>query len=264
MKAIQPVHTNRISVALRQLTIGQVQELCEIPAQYDQRTVTEFLRKIIVPIERPAGEPAVTDPLMWSVNERMHVTTFYMAAMVEDGPNFSLAHLRLSDYLLSETDYVAEVPFEVEDEQLIFSQLHGYQAEAIEALIVTGRFKNTFLNWNAGYMAACVRGVDDEPVPYSHPAQYQEQLATRMENLLRMPESKAADFYEAFLGAATAGQHFLHAIVNEHGILAQQVTDPVCLEGSEVPVIGTARFRPRTAISSRALDLVAPAYGAEE
>lgn len=266
MKSIQPVHTRRISVALRELSIGQVQELCTIPAIYEQRTVTQFLRAIMQPIERTTGEPAITDPLMWSVNERMNATIWYMAAMLDDGPNFALGDLNLSDYLLAGADYVEEVPFQYGEESLVFTPLHGYQAEAIEALIAGGQFEKTFLNWNAGYMAACMRGQADEPIAYENPAQYQEVLAERMRGVLSIPETTFAGLFASFLDAASSAQHFVHAVVTEYGVVARQVTDPQPAEGagdSEVPGFGTARFRARSAISSRAREIVAADDGAE-
>lgn len=263
MKSIEPVHSKRVSVALNELTIGQTQELCKIPARYEQRTITEFLRAITQQIPRPDDEPAVTDPIMWSVNERMNVTIFYMAAMLDDGPNFALGDLNLSDYLLSGADYLAEVPFEFEGEAMVFSPLHGYQAEVIEALIVTGQFESTFLNWNAGYMAACMRAEADEPLTYKNPAQYQKDLAEKMHNILNIPESTFTSLFAEFIAAATSAQHFVNAIVTEHGVIAQQVTDPLPVEEGEVPLYGVARFRARSAISEGARNLVAPAHGAE-
>lgn len=264
MKAIRPVHTKRISADLRELQTGQVQELCKIPVQYEQRTVTAFLRSIMRPIERKTGSPALDDPLYWSVNERMYVTACYMADMLDDGPNFALGELRLSDYLLTNTDYVSQVEFEFEGEQLLFSPLLGYQAEAIESLLETGRFEKTFLNWTAGYMAACMRGVLDEaPGQYSDPNQYQDLLAERIEKILTIPESRFALLYSAFTEAALSAQHFVHATVTRYGVVAVQVTDPVTPEGQEVAVRATARFRPRSAVSKGTLSLVAFADGAQ-
>jgi len=254
MKAIQPVHTLRISMELNELTIGQTQDLCRIPARYEQQTMTAFLRAICTPIKRPDNSLTVDDPIMWSVNERMNATIYYMAAMLEDGPDFAVGDGHLHDYLLAGADYVAEVPFEFEGESLIFSPLHGYQAEAIESLIVSGKYPSDYFSWNAGYMAACMRAADEAPIPYSHPTQYQEALAKRIDDLRKLPESRFPNLFNAFLGAATTAQHFVHAVVTQHGVVAVQVTEPNSDTG--VPQLGTARFRPRSAISQGTLELM--------
>jgi len=259
MKSIRPVHLKRISVDLRELQTGQVQDLCKIPAQYDQRTVTEFLRSIIRPVQRKTGAPALDDPLYWSVNERMFVTACYMSDVLDDGPNFALGDLQLTDYLLEDTDYTSQVEFEFEGEQLIYSPLHGYQAEALEVLMTTERFEGSFLNWSAGYMAACMRGMtDDAPEPYRDPNQYQDLLAERIEKLLSMPESRFAQLFGAFTEAAERGQHLVHATVTQFGVVAVQVSDPVSGVARAM-----ARFRPRSAISRGTLSLVAFADGAQ-
>lgn len=257
MKSIQAVHSLRVSVQLRELTIGQVQELCAIPYRYSQRTITAFLNAICEQIPRPAGHEAVTDPLLWSVNERMNVTIFYLAAVLDDGPDFKLGEGRLHDYLLAGADYVDGVEFDHLGEPHICTPLHGYQAEAIESLVETGALPKTFFSWQLGVMSACIRGVDEAPIEYIDPASYGKALMARIELLRTVSESEFVQLFDAYSVASQKLQHFVHAVFNAHGVLAAQVTEPGTLfNDAEVLVLGPARFHPRSGISRGACELL--------
>lgn len=256
MKSIQPVHTLRLSVQPRELTIGQAQLLCAIPYQFAQRTITEFLRAVCTEIPRASGHPCVMDPLQWSVNERMHVTIYYLAAILDegDGPDFLLGKGHLHDYLLSGADYVEAVTFTHGNEAMLCTPLHGYQAEAIETLVETGALPKTYFSWHLGVMAACIRGVDEPPIEYSDPASYGKALLDRINELKGVPESDFLELYDLYANASLSLQHFVHAVFNHEGVVAAQVTEPNAETG--VPELGLARFHPRTGISQRTCDLL--------
>lgn len=254
MKSIQPVHTLRISVQPKELEIGQVQELCAIPYRYEQRTVTAFLRAVCKDLPRAAGKPQVSDPLLWSVNERMNVVIFYLAAMLDDGPDFKLGEGHLRDYLLAETDYVEFVPFTHDKEEMLCTPLHGYQAEAIETLVETGALPKSYFGWQLGVMSACTRGVAEEPIEYVDPVSYGKELLKRINVLKTAPETEFVRLFEAYSAASLQLQHFVHAVFNAQGVLAAQVTDPDQEAG--VPELGPARFHPRTGISRGACELL--------
>lgn len=250
MKSIQPVHTLRISAQLHELKIGQAEKLCSIPYQFEQRTITEFLRAICEPLPRAPGVAVVTDPAMWSVNERMNVVIFYLAAMLEDGPDFKLGEGNLHDYLLGGTDYVESVNFVDGDEEMVCTPLHGYQAEAIEQLVLTEALPKSYYGWQLGVMSACARGLDEAPIEYRDPASYSKSLLARAERLRAAPETEFVKFHAAFNEASLRLQHFVHAVFNAGGVLAAQVSEPNAEQG--VPELGLARFHPRTGISAGA------------
>lgn len=250
MKSIQPVHTLRISAQLHELKIGQAEKLCAIPYQYEQRTITEFLRAICEPLPRAPGVATVVDPAMWSVNERMNVIIFYLAAMLDDGPDFKLGAGNLHDYLLAGTDYVESVTFLDGTEEMVCTPLHGYQAEVIEQLVLTGSLPKTYFGWQLGVMSACARGIAETPIEYRDPASYSKALLERIERLREAPETDFVRFYEAFSEAALRLQHFVHAVFYADGVVAAQVSEPDAEKG--VPMLGPARFHPRIGISARA------------
>ncbi|QLG96718.1 hypothetical protein HZF02_32900 (plasmid) [Pseudomonas yamanorum] len=254
MKSIQPVHTLRISVQPKELEIGQVQELCAIPYRYAQKTITAFINAACEQIPRPAGKLHVSDPLMWSVNERMNVLIFYLAAMLDDGPDFQLGEGHLHDYLLGGADYVESVPFDHDGEEMLCTPLYGYQAEAIEALVESGALPKTFFGWQIAVMSACTRGVDEVPLEYSDPASYGAALLERINALKKAPETEFVRLFDAYSQASLQLQHFVHAVVNAQGVLAAQVTTPSEEEG--VPKLGPARFHPRTGISRGACEIL--------
>lgn len=258
MKSIQPVHSLRISVQPRELTIGQVQQLCSIPYRFSQRTITAFLNAICEHLPRPPGHETVTDPLFWSVNERMNVVIFYLAAVLDDGPDFKLGDGNLHDYLLAGVDYVEHVEFDHLGEPHICTPLHGYQAEAIETLVETGSLPKTYFSWQLGVMAACTRGANESPIEYVDPVSYGKALMARIELLRTAPESEFLEYFDAYSQASQQLQHFVHAVFNAHGVLAAQVTEPgTMLEGGkEVPELGPARFHPRSGISRGACELL--------
>jgi hypothetical protein len=254
MKSIQPVHTLRISVQPRELEIGQVQELCAIPYRFSQRTITAFLKAACEHIPRPAGKLQVVDPLLWSVNERMNVVIFYLAAMLDDGPDFALGEGRLHDYLLADTDYLEFVEFDHGGDIHHCTPLHGYQAEAIETMVETGVLPKTYFGWQLGVMSACIRGVNETPIEYVDPASYSKALLLKINALKKCPETEFVQLFDAYSQASLKLQHFVHAVFNAQGVLAAQVTEPD--ESTGVPELGPARFHPRTGISRGACELL--------
>jgi len=258
MKSIQPVHTLRISVQPRELEIGQAQELCAIPYRFAQRTITAFLKLACEQLPRPVGKLQVVDPLLWSVNERMNVVIFYLAAMLDDGPDFKLGEGRLHDYLLAGTDYLEFVEFEHGGVPHLCTPLHGYQAEAIETMVETGVLPKTYFGWQLGVMSACIRGKEETPIEYVDPTSYSKALLERINTLRKCPETEFVQLFDAYLNASLQLQHFVHAVFNAQGVLAAQVTVPgPAQDGApEVAELGPARFHPRTGISRGTCELL--------
>lgn len=251
MKYIAPIHTLRISVDMTEIDIDSSEAVCMIPVQFEQRTATELLKGIIRPIDR-AG--AVADPRMWSVSERMYVIAMYMSATRDDGPDFPIGKGKFSDYLLDGADYVADVPFESNGKELIYSPLHGYQAEIIETMIAGGTYSKTSYSWWKACIAACVRGADEEPIPYVDDGQYETELAKRIESVGTLADSEFAELFDSYLVAAQRGAHMLYAITNVHGVLAAQVSEPDAEKG--VPELAPARFPALSAVSLRARQIM--------
>ncbi|MDH1403677.1 hypothetical protein [Pseudomonas sp. GD03730] len=254
MKYINPLNTARISVSMSVLNMDQVEELCEIPAVYEQRTYTALLRHVCTPIDRPG---AVADPRMWSINERMYVAAYYMSSTREDGPDFPIGKGHFHDYLLGQTDFtpeVANIGFDFEGRAMIYSPMLGYQAEAIETLIEGGTFKKNNYSWWAATMAACLRGADEDPLPYNDDAQYEAALLERIRGVRKLADPQFVGLFDYYRQCEQQAAHFVHAVTNLHGVLATQVTEPDAEKG--VPELAPARFPPHSCISERARQIM--------
>lgn len=249
MKYINPVNTSRISVEMDEMLIEDVEKLCEIPAIYEQRTATELLRRVCKPIDRPN---AVADPRFWSVNERIFVIANYMAATRDDGPDFPVGAEEVgghfSDYLLVGPDYEADIPFTFDGRDMLFSPLLGYQAEIIETLIAGGTYKPTDFSWWCATMAACVRGADEEPVPYTDDASYEAALVARITPIRKLKDRQFVGLFHAFLEVQQRGAHLVHAITSSFGVVAA----PVSERPQGAPELAPACFPAHTCISSAA------------
>lgn len=254
MKYINPLNTARISVSMSVLNMDQVEELCEIPAVYEQRTYTALLRHVCTPIERPG---AVADPRMWSINERMYVAAYYMSSTREDGPDFPIGKGNFHDYLLGQTDFtpeVANIGFDFEGQAMIYSPMLGYQAEAIETLIEGGTFKKNNYSWWAATMAACLRSADEEPLPYNDDAQYEAALLERIRGVRKLADPQFVGLFDYYRQCEQQAAHFVHAVTNLHGVLAMQVSEPNAEKG--VPELAPARFPAHSCISERARQIM--------
>lgn len=254
MKYINPVNTARISVEMSVLNMDQVEALCEIPAVFEQRTYTALLRHVCKPIERHG---ALSDPRMWSINERTYVAAYYMSSTRDDGPDFPIGKGHFHDYLLGGTDFtpeVANIGFEFEGREMIYSPMLGYQAEIIETLVEGGTFKKTNYSWWAATMAACLRGADEEPLPYIDDAQYEEALLARIHAVRQLADPQFVALFDYFRQCEQQGAHLVYAVTNLHGVVACQVTEPDAEKG--VPELAPARFPPHSCISERARQIM--------
>lgn len=254
MKYISPLNLTRISVTMQLLNMDDVEALCEIPAVYEQRTYTELLRRVCTSVERPG---VVADPRLWSINERMYLAAYYMSQTREDGPDFPIGKGHFRDYLLGATDFtpeVANIAFEFEGRAMIYSPMLGYQAETIETLIEGGTFRKTNYSWWAATMAACLRGADEDPLPYIDDAQYETALQERILEVRALKDPQFVGLFDWYRQCEQQGAHLVYAVTNMHGVVAHQVSEPDAEKG--VPELAPARFPPHSCISERARQIM--------
>lgn len=261
MKHIAPINTKRLTLEMREMDMDLVEDLCAIPASLNERTSTALLRGVATSAERRG---AVADPRFWSVNERIYVIACYMAATMDDGPDFPVGKGHFSDYLLGNTDYVAEVPFQCQGMNMVYSPLLGYQAEMIETLIegatvINGRpLKKTAYSWWCCAMAATVRRADDDVYEYTDDASYEDFLKVRIAEIRALKDSEYLSLFDAYHDALARGAHLVYAVTTMHGVLANQVSVPD--ESQGVPELAPARFPAHSAISERAREIMGFVY----
>src|SRR5258706_5730427 len=152
MLHIPVLRTKRLTVQLRELSIGASAALAAMPAHNQEACCSAFLQPAI---ESVTG---IADPALWTVQERMMAVCHYLAATVDDRiADFAAGDGRYSDYLEAAAQFPVEAVHlgEVGGDAWNMRQLTGAMAEAIERLHgeagapITGR-----LHWLLGGMAA--------------------------------------------------------------------------------------------------------------
>lgn len=246
-----PLRTRRLQVQLQELTIGAAIALCKMPPNQHEAGTTALIAATVTPNERPLpGE--VTDPRLWTVQERALVVSHYLAHTVETGPDFHIgASGKLSNYL----DLERDVPPEFVDlgvvagDKWLLYPLLGTHAESIERLVLTGQLPAERHGWWMGAMAAqLVRdGEEQFDVLSCTEAQLDARIAERSAIFKQFPESDFMDMLFAFLVGCEKLQHVFRIDFADDGILV--------LPNKEVPGLPPARFPFSDAISTRAFEV---------
>lgn len=158
-----PLRTRRLTVQLRELSIGDSLTLAAMPGHMEEASTTAFLRCAV-----DAAKVAVEDPARWTVQERILAVCHYLSATTEDGPDFSLGEGHYSDYLQGEADIQTSVQAvevgEVGGDTWHVRHLTGAMAESIERMAGEIEGLSGRLHWLFGAMAAqLVRTGEEVP-----------------------------------------------------------------------------------------------------
>jgi len=248
MISFNPLRTKRLSVDMRELTIDAAEALCMMPEQLEQAAVTAMLRHVVVQEDRPLPGQ-VTDPQLWTVQERMMAMAHYMVHATNDGePNFAIGdRARFSDYLVSGTDYVDVVHVgNFDGDDVVMRPLLGYEAEAIERLVHSGRIKPNRLSWWVCAMACQMDKADAEPRERMPDAAFTEWLLGASEKWRQLGESEFLPLLYAFLAGTRALNHFFNITFTDNAIAAMPRED------ESLPL---AQFPLRSAIRKGTLDV---------
>jgi hypothetical protein len=227
-----PFRTPRLTIQLRELTIGQSIALCARPPHLFEASVTAMLEAVIEPSERHhAGQ--VRDPRLMTVHERGALAAHYLAHS-SGKPNFAIGDTAtFSQYLLHEVQTASEIEVgEIAEDRWYLSPLLGYQAESIERLISSGRLMQGRQGWLMGALACQMRREQEPELQDIADALFDEWLDDRLQTLQRFPESIFAELMGAYLLANQNLQHLLRMAFSDEGIVFV----------SEVPGLPSARF----------------------
>lgn len=238
MITFNPLRTKRLSVDLRELTIDDAEMLCMMPDHLDQASTTAMLQRVVISPDKPlAGQ--VSDPRFWTIHERTMVMAHYMAHTTEDGnPNFSVGgEGRLSDYLINGTDYVESVSLGIIDgDEILMRPLLGFQAEAIERLVLGGRMRANRLSWWICAMACQMTKANESPKEYLNDADYAEWLLGTATLFRGLGESEFLQLLNAFLDGAARLDHFFSLFFTDTVIAARPVQGGSSLLSARFPV----------------------------
>ena len=243
-----PLRTRRLTVQLRELTIGDSLDLAAMPGHLEEASCTAFLRRAV------DSAKGIDDPSNWTVQERLLAVCHYLAATAEDGPDFALGDGRYSDYLDGASDIQTSVPLlevgEVGGDRWHIRHLTGTMAESIERLVgevpgVTGR-----LHWLLGAMASqMVRDGESVPDASAGEGAFDEFMVSRMKVMTAYPESDFASLMALYLVGREKLHHLFKVEFTEDGIVAMP-------KGGVAANLPPARFPVRTCLSRMALELV--------
>lgn len=233
-----PLRTKRMSVDLKELSIDDAETLCMMPELLEQASTTAMLQQVVIPNDREFPGH-VGDPRMWTVQERMMVMAHYMAHTTDDGErNFQLGKDgHLSDYLLNGTDYVDCISLGLIDgDEVLMRPLLGFQAEAIERLVMGGRFRPNRLSWWACAMACQMTKAGDEPKEFVGDADYSDWLFARATAIRAVPESEFLQLLYAFLEGTKQLDHFFRIVFRDQSIAAMASKEDSGLDPARFPL----------------------------
>ena len=202
MKHFPPLRTRRLTVQLKELTLGDCIALASMPDHLQEALYGEFLKRSIQSVS------GIEDPQQWTVQERTLVIAHYMASVLEDGPDYSLGDGRYSDFLDGAIDYPdASVSLgSICDDHWSLRHLTGAMVESIERL--QGELEGVIglAHWILGGMAGqLVRDGEPDSSDLT-PVQFDEWMLNRMRTFQLFPVSD----FEKMLASYHAGRKQLH------------------------------------------------------
>lgn len=236
--------TRRIAVRLVELDIGEAIGICKLPASRHEVTATHLLRAIAKGAEKPLDR-YVTDPRLWTVEERTMLIATYLAHVTPDGPDFAVGGGKMSDYIdlvADSTQDQADLG-EVAGERRVLRPLLGVHAEALETLCATQG------DWMIGRLACQLFTASDDVPDYANTGDVAmlDWVQGRMEKLRKLPESDFEALYLAYAQGAAGLRHFMNLAQDDHGMVCEP------LEGGGL--LSPARFLAISCIGSLAKSL---------
>jgi hypothetical protein len=245
MKHFPILRTRRLTVQLRELSIGQSIKLAAIPDHLNEQMCSEFLKYAISSVS------GIEDIQAWTVQERMLAVAHYLASVVEDGPDFSLGSGKYSDYLDGSIDIDKDFkPVELGElggDSWSLTHLTGLMSASIERLAGELPDLPPRLHWLIGSMAAQLIRKDEVLPVLDTEGSYDEWLLERIKVIAAFPESDFEQLIVMYQLGSEKLRHLFKINFNDTGIIALPKED-----GSGLP---PARFPVRSCLSKLALAL---------
>jgi len=246
MIAFAHLRTKRVSVQMRELTLGEAEGICGIPGRMHEQVCTQFLRYVASGATQPTPS-FVTDPVLWTVEERMRVVTQYLSQVADDGPDFSIGNQNFSTYVdLAADNYQAQIDLgDVGGKALVIRPLLGVHAQLLE------RVCEKRGDWIIGAMACQVQERGEEAsaaqLAVMDDVSSLAWIKDRTAAFKAMPESDAERVHIAYMNRPELVQFFRLDFDNE-GVICLPVDDK---EAGADP----ARFRAISCLSRTARSL---------
>lgn len=249
MLHFQVLRTRRLTVQLRELSIGESISIAAMPPHLEEATTTSFLRKAV------ESSQGIEDPANWTVQERIMAVCHYLASASDDGPNFGVGEDgKYLDYLDVAIDGAATLENveigTIGGDVWQINHLIGAMAESIERLSGEIEGMPLRLHWLIGGMAAqlTIKG-EDVPKPSDGEGAFDEFLLKRMRVIAAYPESDFAQLMSGYLDGRKKLHHLFRIEFANDGIVAMPT------EGGVARGLSPARFPAHNCISELAQNL---------
>jgi hypothetical protein len=245
--ASAPSKTSRLTVRLKEMSIGSAMALLNREKGFIERDKSLFIEKVTESlIWHQTGE--VATPQQLTVQERIFIEGQYLS-MVGEHPNFAIGHLKYADFFTGQQHEADTVNLgHCAGDDWAMCQITGDMAEGVEAEIVMGAARPIErFTWILGFMAASLYRPDKEQPPTEHsytqnPKAYGEWLEARMQVFEGLPESTFLELFAAFIEGLDQLAHLFNIGFDDHGIVfLSKATESEREAGNSNPI--PARFR---------------------
>lgn len=247
------LRTQRLTVQLKELSIGAACQIAAMPTHAEQASNTAFLRHAIDTVSN-----GPTDPVQWTVQERIMATCHYMASTLEDGPNFSVGAGHYGDYLDGASNDAAALESvdvgELGGDVWRVRHLTGAMAESIERMNGEVGGVSGYLHWVLAGMALQMTLADGEDGMPQEGTALDNHLAEKMRVIAAYPES---DFI-ALRAMYEAGRDKLHHLFRVVFSRDNSSTGIIVLPQGGV-ALPPARFPAHSCVSGMAREMVGSA-----
>lgn len=211
------LRTRRMAVRLRELTLGESIAVCKLPAERHELTTTEFLRFVADAAEAPQ-ERYITDPRLWSVEERALLVCHYLSQVTDDGPDFSVGRdSRLTDYVVFDADLAQDyIELDVGAcKSMTMRPMIGLQAEILERSCANRG------EWLIGAMACQLLPTNELAPDWAEMSDIQtlEWVKDKSEAIRSLPESEFEALLVAYSEGARKLHHFFVVSFDDEGIV---------------------------------------------
>jgi hypothetical protein len=211
------LRTKRVSVTLRELTLNEAIAICRLPADRHEATTTEFLRRVADAAQAPA-RGYVTDPRLWTVEERARLVCHYLSQVSEAGADFPVGTAgKLSDYLQFAQDLDrAEVELgEIAGKARVMRPLLGAHVEVLERMCTQRG------DWLHAVIACQIHEAGSQEPDYAQLTDVQmfEWCTSRLQALRGLPESEFEEIYAAWSRGRRDLEHFFVMAVDDEGVV---------------------------------------------
>lgn len=239
-----PLQTKRLTVSMKELTIGQAISIASMPSHMIEAACSAFLR---MTVSKCVG---IEDVSQWSAQERMLAVSHYLACTSDGEPDFKLANGKFSDYFDgSKDDFIESVNIgDIGGDNWTVKNLTGKMLESVERL--SGEIESLpgRLYWMVGAMAAQLV-MDSETINESlSDSEYDAWLLNRINVFCNFPDSQFESLMLLWLSANEKLTHLFLISFDNSGVVALPRKE---VDGSLPP----ARFPVHSCLSRIAIQM---------